>query len=68
MHDLGRVVQALGGIERIDLLPYHRMGQGKYSRLGQEYALGEQPSLKAEDLVGLRDILVSYGLRVKIGG
>jgi pyruvate formate lyase activating enzyme len=59
MHDLGRIVQSLGGIEQIDLLPYHRMGQSKYSRLGQQYALGDQPSLKAEDVVELRDILVS---------
>ena len=68
IHDLGRFVRELGTIEEIDLLPYHRLGQGKYERLGQEYALGDEASLEGKDVEGLREILESYGFRVKIGG
>ncbi|NLF12383.1 MAG: glycyl-radical enzyme activating protein [Anaerolineaceae bacterium] len=68
IHRLARAVRELGTVEEIDLLPYHRMGEGKYDRLEQEYALHGQVSLKEEDVAGLRDILLSYGFRVKIGG
>jgi pyruvate formate lyase activating enzyme len=68
IHDLGRFARELGTVEEIDLLPYHRLGQGKYERLGQAHALGDQPSLERRDVSGLREILLSYGFRVKIGG
>jgi pyruvate formate lyase activating enzyme len=68
VHHLGHFMRDLGTVEEIDLLPYHRLGQGKYERLGQEYALGDQPSLEHADVTDLREILLSYGFRVKIGG
>jgi len=68
IHALGRFVQELKTIHEIDLLPYHRLGQSKYKRLGQEYAMGDEPTMKNEEVNGYRDILLSYGLSVKIGG
>ncbi len=68
IHALGRFVQELGTVSEIDLLPYHRMGQNKYKQLGQEYVMGDAPTMKDDEVTGLRDILVSYGLTVKIGG
>lgn len=68
IHHLGRFVHDLETVEEIDLLPYHRLGQGKHERLGKEYALGDQPSLERADVEHLREILLSYGFRVKIGG
>jgi pyruvate formate lyase activating enzyme len=68
IHQLGRFVRDLGIIEEIDLLPYHRFGKGKYERLGLEYAMGDTPSMKAEEVTELYNILHSYGLNVKIGG
>ena len=68
IHRLARLVRELGTIDEVHLLPYHRLGEGKYQRLAQEYALRGQPSLKAEDVAGLRDILASYGFRVQVGG
>jgi pyruvate formate lyase activating enzyme len=65
---LARFVQELGAVHEIDLLPYHRFGQGKYKRLGMRYPMGDEPSMKEEEVGGLRDILESYGFRVKIGG
>jgi pyruvate formate lyase activating enzyme len=65
---LARFVQELGTVHEIDLLPYHRFGQGKYERLGMGYPMGDEPSMKEEDVGDLRDILESYGFQVKIGG
>jgi pyruvate formate lyase activating enzyme len=67
IHALARLAQELA-VQEINLLPYHRFGQGKYERLGQEYPMGNLPSLKEDQVAGLRDILISYGLQVKIGG
>lgn len=68
IHHLGHFVRELENIEEIDLLPYHRFAQAKHERLGREYVLGGQSSLKHTDVKYLREILLSYGFRVKIGG
>jgi pyruvate formate lyase activating enzyme len=68
IHALARFVRQLDTVREINLLPYHRFGQGKYERLGTEYPMGDEPSLKEEEVAGLRDVLVSYGFQVKIGG
>ena len=68
IHALGNFVRRCETVNEIDLLPYHRLGQEKYKRLGQEYALGDTPTMKDEDVTGLYNILLSYGLNVKIGG
>jgi len=68
IHALARFAGGLGTVHEIDLLPYHRFGRDKYKRLGRNYAMGDATSLQEEDVIGLRDILASYGFRVKIGG
>ncbi|MGC8837437.1 MAG: glycyl-radical enzyme activating protein [Anaerolineae bacterium] len=65
---LAQVVRSLGSVDEVHLLPYHRLGQGKYERLGMDYALKDVPSLREEDVAGLRAILLAYGLRVRVGG
>ncbi len=68
LHRLAKLLRRLGTMEDIHLLPYHRLGEGKYDRLGQEYALRGRPALREEDVACLRDLLLSYGFRVQIGG
>lgn len=36
---IARFADALPGVERIHLLPYHRLGMDKYARLGRQYSL-----------------------------
>ncbi len=36
---IARFADALPGVERIHLLPYHRLGMDKYARLGRPYAM-----------------------------
>jgi len=58
----------LPGVEEINLLPYHRLGESKYARLGRKYALSGMISLPQERIALIRSITESFGLRVKIGG
>jgi pyruvate formate lyase activating enzyme len=61
-------VLTLPGVQRIDILPYHRLGEPKYRRLGLPYALAGVPSIEAERLESARAILRQSGLEVRIGG
>jgi pyruvate formate lyase activating enzyme len=68
IHALGKFVKGLRTIREIDLLPYHRLGLSKYERLGQNYILADEPTMKNEEITGLKEILLTYGLKVQIGG
>jgi len=66
--EVAKLVNNLNSIERVRLLPYHRLGEGKYERLGMEYKLKglESPNkARMEELVEMlkskltRDIPVS---------
>lgn len=59
---------SLPGVRRIDLLPYHRLGEPKYQRLGKDYALKGVPALASEAVARARDILAAQGLEVAVGG
>ena len=41
IRDIACFADKLGGVERIHLLPYHRLGQDKYEGLGREYLMKE---------------------------
>jgi pyruvate formate lyase activating enzyme len=55
-------------ISRVDLLPYHRYGEGKYAKLGRDYTLKEIGHLSDEEVQQARGILEDMGLEVDIGG
>jgi len=61
-------VQRLPRITRLDLLPYHRLGEPKYQRLAVAYPLRETKTQPKEEIERLKAIVEDYGLRVKIGG
>ena len=52
------------GIRRLDLLPYHTLGTGKYQQLGLRYPYGDQPALTRKDLAKFRALGESLGLSV----
>jgi pyruvate formate lyase activating enzyme len=55
-------------VQGIDILPYHRLGEPKYRRLGRRYSLTKvRPILKVR-LSETQKLLEGYGLRVGIGG
>ena len=43
-------VETLPRVERVELLPYHRLGKNKYALLGRAYALESLGPMSKEDL------------------
>ena len=60
--------KSLYGVEEVDLLPYHRLGEHKYARLEREYSLAGTKAPAEDYLAVLRRTIEGYGLRVRIGG
>ncbi|MBN2334380.1 glycyl-radical enzyme activating protein [Candidatus Bathyarchaeota archaeon] len=61
-HALGRLLSTLGGVERVDILRYHRLAESKYEHAGMEYTLKGLETPTREEAEGRRAILVGYGL------
>jgi len=62
------IAEELGKSTRVNLLPYHRLGETKYERLetDDEYVNIEQPD--EERMEELRSKIESFGLSTSIGG
>jgi pyruvate formate lyase activating enzyme len=66
--EISEFISSLKGINKIDLLPYHRTAADKYRRLNKEYLLdGLIPPAKKE-MTELKDYFTALGFKVKIGG
>ena len=63
-----RFVCHLKGVERIELLPYHRLGVSKYGVLFREYDLRHVEIPQEDHLRHLEERMRSCGLEVQIGG
>lgn len=56
------------GVKEVNLMPYHRLGEPKYQRLGRRYELAGQGVLIDEDYKKLQDKLKKHDIVVSIGG
>lgn len=68
IYAIARFARTLKGVEEIDLLPYHRLGQDKYEGIGREYSLASIEPPSNEKMEVLKEVAASVGLKVKIGG
>ena len=55
------------GCNKIELIPYHRLGIAKYGQYGMEYELGQVESPTGERMQALRRLVESFGLREMTG-
>jgi pyruvate formate lyase activating enzyme len=65
---LGTFAAALPGLERVDLLPYHHAGAGKYARLKQTYRLPDTHPPSVERMAEIAHYLAGFDLELNIGG
>ncbi len=61
---LAKFLTTLRNVERIDILPFHKMGEYKWEQLGYDYKLTDTPSPEPEDVAMARDILLKYDLPI----
>jgi pyruvate formate lyase activating enzyme len=59
---VARFAASLQNVERIDVLPFHRLGAGKYERLGIPFALADVPSPTAASVRETRERFADHGL------
>jgi pyruvate formate lyase activating enzyme len=64
--ETARLMRELG-LGEIHLLPFHRLGEGKWRQLGETYPFAETPSLSLEALHELQRIFISAGLVCYLG-
>jgi pyruvate formate lyase activating enzyme len=55
-------------VERVDLLPYHRLGVQTYRQLGREYSLEGVEPPNERTMQRLKEIVESCGVAAQIGG
>jgi pyruvate formate lyase activating enzyme len=64
----GALARDLAGVERVDILPYHRIGSEKHARLGMSTPMPAVDPPSESRMFTIQQQLESYGLTVKIGG
>lgn len=65
LHELGRLLRDFACIERVELLPFHKMGEYKWEALGYPYTLADTQPPEAAEVARAQEILTSYGLSVR---
>lgn len=69
IRDIARFADKLPGVERIYLLPYHRLGQDKYEGLGRQYQMKEILPPTNEQMEMLKKVVTQNSrLHCQIGG
>jgi len=68
IRQIGAFAAALPRLNRVDVLPYHRAGVDKYTRLNKVYKLPEIRPPSEERMAEIAQLLIECGLQVKIGG
>lgn len=67
--DIAEFVSKLNKVERVDLLPYHNLGESKYDNLGLNYEMNEKiESPKEEIMEEFKKLVEGYNLECSIGG
>ncbi len=54
-------------LRKVELLPYHRLGMGKYHGLGRPYEMDDARNLSKEECEPLAEVGRSLGIEVKVG-
>lgn len=57
---LAEFVSKLGNVDRVDILPFHKMGEEKYERSGLPYKLGNTPTPTDDQIERARAIFAKF--------
>jgi pyruvate formate lyase activating enzyme len=59
---LAKFVSGLNNVERVEILPFHKMGEYKWEQLGYEYLLKDTPPASPELVAKAKKIFQEYGI------
>ncbi|GGV53016.1 pyruvate formate-lyase-activating enzyme [Streptomyces longisporoflavus] len=59
---VARFAASLGNVSRVDVLPFHKLGEGKWAALGKDFTLRDTPSPTARQVATAREIFAAQGL------
>lgn len=65
---IARFIKGLNVVSQVDILPYHRFGEGKYQMLDRGYKMQGLPGLAQEDIDRLKMIIESFELNCEVVG
>jgi pyruvate formate lyase activating enzyme len=60
---LAEFVSGLKNVERVEILPFHKMGEYKWEQLGYEYKLQNTPAASSELVATTKEIFAEYGIK-----
>lgn len=63
-HKLGEYLKDFECIKKVELLPFHKMGEYKWETLGLDYTLTDVQPPEPEQVEEIKNILLSYGLKL----
>lgn len=66
LHEWAKFVSQFKNVKRVDILPFHQMGQFKWEKVGKEYKLKDTPTPTREQIQKTEEIFKQYGLNVGI--
>ncbi|WP_017241078.1 hypothetical protein [Streptomyces sp. SS] len=52
----------LGNVSRVDILPFHKLGEAKWQALAMPFTLYDIPSPTPEQLAAAREVFQAHGL------
>lgn len=61
---VARFAASLGNVQRVDVLPFHKLGTAKYAALGIPFPLADTPTPAAEQVSSARAVFAAEGLAV----
>lgn len=66
--EIAKFASKLKGVKKIDILPYHRLGEDKYHGLGQKYQMKDVESPSNEKMEEIKELIMSQDIGCTIGG
>ncbi len=68
IRSMAEFVRALDSVDRIDILPMHRIADEKYRRLGMENRIADKQPPSLEEIAFIKRQFEDYGFAVSVGG
>lgn len=68
MSTIADMVSKLKNIQEVNILPYHRLGESKHTRLGNEYKMKDIKPPNNACLEKVKSFFINRGMKIKIGG